>query len=119
MTFGFQSAVNIATNAIDCIHTTAAFPRPRIHRRGYGTQGRKPYPACRNRRRSRYYPDPEIPYDIKKVVAAIQKRSKAGKRFTILAVAEGAISKEDALLSKKDYKKKLEGPCKEVSFRIL
>ena len=50
---------------------------------------------------------PEIPYDIEKVVEAIQKRSKAGKRFTILAVAEGAISKEDALLSKKDYKKKL------------
>ena len=39
---------------------------------------------------------PEIPYDIKKVVSAIEKRNKAGKRFTILAVAEGAISKEDA-----------------------
>ena len=64
---------------------------------------------------------PEIPYDIEKVVAAIQKRSKAGKRFTILAVAEGAISKEDALLSKKDYKKKLEDRAKKypsVSYEI-
>ena len=49
---------------------------------------------------------PEIPYDIKKVTAAIQKRAKAGKRFTILAVAEGAISKEDAELPKKKYKEK-------------
>ena len=36
---------------------------------------------------------PEIPYDIDKVVEAIQKRSRNGKGFTILAVAEGAISK--------------------------
>ena len=51
---------------------------------------------------------PEIPYDIKKVCAAIEKRNKAGKRFTILAVAEGAISKEDAALPKKELKKKQE-----------
>ena len=38
---------------------------------------------------------------------AIQKRTKDGKGFTILAVAEGAISKEDAALSKKEYKAKL------------
>ena len=50
---------------------------------------------------------PEIPYDINKIVEAIQKRSKDGKGFTILAVAEGAISKEDAALSKKEYKAKL------------
>ena len=37
------------------------------------------------------------------------KRTKAGKGFTILAVAEGAISKEDAALSKKEYKAKLAG----------
>ena len=32
---------------------------------------------------------------------------ETGSRFTIVAVAEGAISKEDAALSKKEYKKKL------------
>ena len=47
------------------------------------------------------------PYDIEKVIAAINKRTKAGKGFTILAVAEGAISKEDAALSKKEYKEKV------------
>lgn len=50
---------------------------------------------------------PEIPYDIDKVVEAIHKRTKDGKGFTILAVAEGAISKEDAELSKKQYKAKV------------
>lgn len=48
---------------------------------------------------------PEIPYDIDRVVEAINKRNRAGKGFTILAVAEGAISKEDAKLTKKELKK--------------
>ena len=43
-----------------------------------------------------------------KVIEAIDRRTKAGKGFTVIAVAEGAISKADAKLSKKDYKKKLE-----------
>jgi 6-phosphofructokinase 1 len=45
---------------------------------------------------------------VDKVIEAIDKRTKAGKGFTILAVAEGAISKEDAKLSKKELKKKME-----------
>ena len=51
---------------------------------------------------------PEIPYDIDKVAKKNQGRHDSGSRFTILAVAEGAISKEDAALSKKEYKKKME-----------
>lgn len=49
---------------------------------------------------------PEIPYDIDVIVAALKERSRQGKRFSILAVAEGAISKEDAALSKKELKEK-------------
>ena len=119
MTFGFQSAVNIATNAIDCIHTTAS-SHGRVfiveimgHKVGSltlhaGVAGGADIILI-----------PEIPYDIKKVTAAIQKRAKAGKRFTILAVAEGAISKEDAALPKKDYKKKMEKyPFPSVSYEV-
>ena len=121
MTFGFQSAVNIATNAIDCIHTTAS-SHGRVfiveimgHKVGSltlhaGVAGGADIILI-----------PEIPYDIKKVTAAIQKRAKAGKRFTILAVAEGAISKEDAELPKKKYKEKLEARAKKypsVSYEI-
>lgn len=108
MTFGFQSAVDIATDCIDCIHTTAA-SHGRIfivevmgHKVGYltlnaGMAGGADIILI-----------PEIPYDIDKVVEAIDRRHKNGSKFTILAVAEGAISKEDAQLSKKEYKKKME-----------
>ena len=108
MTFGFQSAVEIATSAIDCIHTTAA-SHGRVfivevmgHKVGWltlhaGIAGGADIILI-----------PEIPYNIDKVIEAIERRNRAGKRFTILAVAEGAISMEDAALSKKEYKKKLE-----------
>lgn len=119
MTFGFQSAVNIATDAIDCIHTTAA-SHGRVfivevmgHKVGWltlhaGIAGGADIILI-----------PEIPYDINKVVDAIQKRTKAGKRFSILAVAEGAISKEDAKLSKKELKAKLKDSVyPSVSYKI-
>ena len=51
---------------------------------------------------------PEIPYDLKKVCEAIDRRHKSGKKFTILAVAEGAIPKEIAKLDKKEQKKEME-----------
>lgn len=107
-TFGFQSAINIATDAIDCIHTTAA-SHNRVfivevmgHKVGWltlyaGIAGGADIILL-----------PEIPYDIDKIVKAIKGRNKQGKGFTILAVAEGAISKEDAALSKKELKKKKE-----------
>lgn len=111
MTFGFQSAVNIATEAIDCIHTTAA-SHGRVfivevmgHKVGWltlyaGLAGGADIILL-----------PEVPYDIQVVCDAITKRTKAGKRFSILAVAEGAISKEDAAMSKKELKeKKKNGP---------
>ena len=44
---------------------------------------------------------PEIPYDIQKVGKALDKRRRQGKTFSILAVAEGALSKEEAKLGKK------------------
>ena len=108
MTFGFQSAVDIATNVIDCIHTTAD-----SHRRVFIVEvmGHKAGWLTLNAGMASgadIILIPEIPYDIDKVVDAINKRNKSGSGFTIIAVAEGAISKEDAALSKKEYKKKLE-----------
>ena len=106
MTFGFQSAVDIATDTIDRIHTTAT-SHSRVfivevmgHKVGWvtlhaGIAGGADIILL-----------PEMPYDINSVVEAIEKRGKAGKRFTIIAVAEGAISKEDAALSKKELKEK-------------
>lgn len=108
MTFGFQSAVDIATDTIDRIHTTAT-SHSRVfivevmgHKVGWvtlhaGVAGGADIVLL-----------PEIPYDIDVVVDAINRRKAAGKKFTIIAVAEGAISKQDAKLSKKDLKKKKE-----------
>ncbi len=108
VTFGFQSAIDIACNTIDCIHTTAS-SHSRVfivevmgHKVGWLTL----YAGVASG--ADIILLPEIPYDIKKVVEAINHRNEEGKGFTILAVAEGAISKEDAKLSKKEYKKKLE-----------
>ena len=119
MTFGFQSAVDIATNAIDCIHTTAA-SHGRVfivevmgHKVGWltlnaGMAGGADIILL-----------PEIPYDIDKVIEKIEERDKRGSRFTIIAVAEGAISKEDARLSKKEYKEKMKNdPYPSVSYEV-
>ena len=64
---------------------------------------------------------PEIPYDIDKVCEAINRRKERGSGFTILAVAEGAIAKEDAALPKKELKKRQEEIAKKypsVSYKI-
>jgi 6-phosphofructokinase 1 len=62
---------------------------------------------------------PELPYDTDKVIKALEKRNKEGKDFSILAVAEGAISKEDAALSKKERKaKKAASPYPSASYEI-
>lgn len=119
MTFGFQSAMDIATNAIDCIHTTAA-SHGRVfivevmgHKVGWltlhaGIAGGADIILL-----------PEIPYNLDAVLAAIERRHKAGKRFSILAVAEGAISKEDSMLSKKEYnKKKADSGYPSVSYEL-
>ena len=104
ISFGFQSAVDIATNAIDCIHTTAA-SHSRVfivelmgHKTGWltlhaGIAGGADIILI-----------PEIPYSIEAISQAIAKRTASGKRFTIIAAAEGAISQEEAAMSKKELK---------------
>ena len=106
MTFGFQSAVDIATDTIDRIHSTAT-SHSRVfivevmgHKVGWvtlhaGIAGGADIVLL-----------PEIPYDTDAIVEYINRRKKAGKNFTIIAVAEGAVSKDDAKLSKKELAKK-------------
>ncbi len=119
MTFGFQSAVDIATRAIDCIHTTAA-SHGRIfivevmgHKTGWitlnaGIAGGADVILI-----------PEIPYDINKITLALKKRYEQKKRFSIIAVAEGAISKEDSILDKQELKKKRkQSPYPSVSYEL-
>ena len=91
-TFGFDTALGIATEAIDRLHSTA-HSHHRIlvveimgHNAGWlalgaGIAGGADVILI-----------PEIPYDINKVVDAIRGRSKSGKHFSIVAVSEGAMS---------------------------
>ena len=121
MTFGFYSAVNIASDAIDCIHTTAS-SHQRVfivevmgHKVGWLTL----YAGIASG--ADVILIPEIPYDIEKVCEAINRRKERGSGFTILAVAEGAIAKEDAALPKKELKKRQEEIAKKypsVSYKI-
>ncbi len=105
ITFGFHSSVEVATSVIDAIHTTAT-SHGRVflveimgHKVGWlplyaGIAGGADVILL-----------PEIPYDINKVADKINERIKNGKQFSIIAVAEGAISKKEASMSKKELKK--------------
>ncbi|HMP84926.1 MAG TPA: ATP-dependent 6-phosphofructokinase [Verrucomicrobiota bacterium] len=96
-TIGFDTALGIATTAIDRLHSTAHSHHRIIiaeimgHRAGWlalgsGIAGGADVILI-----------PEIPYDIKKVAAAIRRRSQHGTNFSIVAVAEGALTQDDAL----------------------
>jgi len=97
-TFGFDTAMNIATEAIDRLHSTA-----HSHHRimvvelmghsvgwlalGAGIAGGADVILI-----------PELPYDVEAVASSISERRAAGSTFSIVAVAEGAISRKDAAI---------------------
>lgn len=94
ITFGFDSAVSIATEGIDRIHTTAqSHHRVMIvevmgHRAGWialysGVAGGGDIILI-----------PEIPYNIEVISRKVQERNKKGKRFSIVVVSEGAKPKD-------------------------
>ena len=102
VTFGFHTAVDIATDVIDRIHTTAG-SHSRVmcieimgNKAGWltlnaGIAGGADIILI-----------PEIPYDIDKVCESVLKRSESGKNFSIVAVAEGVFDQNEAQLKKKE-----------------
>lgn len=119
MTFGFQSAMDIAVQVIDSIHSTA-FSHSRVfivevmgHKAGWLTLHAGIASGAD------VIIIPEIPYSAKSIASAIEKRSRSGKRFSIIAVAEGAISKEEAKMSKKEFKAaRAEMQYPSISYRL-
>jgi 6-phosphofructokinase 1 len=119
VTFGFHSAVDIATEVIDRIHTTAdSHDRVMLvelmgHKAGWialnaGIAGGADIILI-----------PEIPYSLDKILGSLEKRHSSGKDFSILAVSEGAITTKESLLKKKELKKqreKMKYPS--VSYRL-
>lgn len=102
VTFGFDTALTIATEAIDRLHSTAHSHHRIIvveimgHRVGWlalgaGIAGGADVILI-----------PEIPYDTDRIADAIRARVESGKPFSIVAVAEGAISRQEAALDEDD-----------------
>ena len=100
VTFGFHSAVDIATECIDRIHTTAASHGRTMlieimgNKVGWltlyaGIAGGADIILL-----------PEIPFDKDQVVENIRRRIDNGKDFNIIAIAEGAMSQEEAKMKK-------------------
>ena len=96
VTFGFDTALGIATEAIDRLHSTAHSHHRIIvvevmgHNAGWlalgaGIAGGADVILI-----------PEIPYDVNVVAESILARYRSGKAFSIVAISEGAMSKEDA-----------------------
>ena len=106
VTFGFHTAVDIATDVLDRLHTTAA-SHSRVllceimgNKAGWltlnaGIAGGADVIII-----------PEIPYDIDKICDAVMARSASGKTFSIVAVAEGAFDINEAKMKKKERAKK-------------
>jgi 6-phosphofructokinase 1 len=96
-TIGFNTALGIATEALDRLHSTAHSHHRIViaeimgHRAGWLTLGAGIAGGAD------VILIPEIPYDVERIVAAVRRRSRSGANFSILAVAEGAVSKHDAI----------------------
>ncbi len=97
-TFGFWSAVEVATEALDRLHTTAeAHDRVMLlevmgRTAGWialyaGVAGGADCIVL-----------PEIPYDPARIVAKIERRRERGRPFTLIVVAEGAAPKQGGSL---------------------
>ena len=118
MTFGFHTALDVATEAIDRIHTTAhSHSRLMVievmgHKAGWlglysGIAGGGDVILL-----------PEIPYNIEKVAESVMARKEAGKEFSIVIVAEGALSKKEAKLDKKAFKKSRAEMPYSIAYRV-
>ena len=117
-TFGFHSALAIGTEAIDRLYTTAQSHNRIIvielmgNKAGWlalysGVAGGGDVILI-----------PEIPYDIKAIRRHFEKRTAQNKTYSVVVVAEGAMSVEEAKMEKKERKKyrKENGPC--TAYRV-
>ncbi len=112
VTFGFDTALGIATEAIDRLHSTAHSHHRIIvveimgHRAGWlalgsGIAGGADVILL-----------PEIPYDLEVVADAIRQRQRGGKNFSIVAVAEGALPRDKASLVQEAEQRKANAASK-------
>lgn len=113
VTLGFDTALGIATEAIDRLHSTAHSHHRIVvveimgHNAGWlalgaGVSGGADVILI-----------PEIPYVTENIAEAILERSRSGKHFSIVAVSEGAMSKEDRVKEMELMKEKQNAKSKQ------
>lgn len=101
VTFGFNTAVGVATEALDRLHTTAESHHRIMILEVMGRNAGWIALESGIAGSADVILVPEIPYDINKVVDKINDRKKKGKVFSIIVVAEGAKSVDgDVVISK-------------------
>ena len=93
LTFGFMTAVDTATDAIDKLHTTAESHNRVMILEVMGRYAGWIAIESGIAGGADVILIPEIPYDIEKVAEKIIERKNAGKNFSIVVVAEGAKAK--------------------------
>ena len=104
VTFGFDTAVTTATEAIDKVHTTAG-----SHHRVMIVEVMGRYAGwialhAGVASGSDVILLPEIPYELGKICDAVLARSSRGKRFSIIVVSEGAKEKGGKMVVAKTVK---------------
>jgi len=100
-TFGFDTAVSVATEALDRLHTTAESHHRIMVLEVMGRYAGWIALEAGIAGGADAILIPEIPYDIEKVAEKIRERRYAGKDFSIVVVAEGAKSKTGEMVVSK------------------
>lgn len=104
-TFGFHTAVSIATEAVDRLHTTAAAHHRVMILEVMGRNAGWIALYSGSAGGADIILIPEIPYNMEAICKAVKKRAQYGKKFSLIVVAEGAREKGGtAIIKKHDLK---------------
>ena len=93
ITFGYNTAVSVATEALDRLHTTAETHHRIMVLEVMGREAGWIALESAIAGGADIVLIPEIPYDIEKAAGAVKNRQKIGKNFSIVVVSEGAFPK--------------------------
>lgn len=119
VTFGFHTAVDIDTDVLDRLHTTAASHGRVLVAELMGNKAGWLTLYSGIAGGADVIIIPEIPYDPEVVIDAVVKRAENGKAFSIIAIAEGAIRKDEVGMKRKEIKAaRLEEGFEAVSYRL-
>ncbi len=118
ITFGFHTALTVATDGIDRLHSTASSHNRVMvievmgHKAGWlalysGVAGGGDIVLL-----------PEIPYSMESIARHLEARASAGKTFSIVVVAEGALSVAESKLERKAFKKSRAEMSASIGYRV-